>query len=296
MRGLYSRAEKDAATPKRATTAATTTMISSRSARSHLAPHDLISLRTKMHLFRCSENAGGFADSQYPHRMPNTYHKYANPSRMLGGTTATTERHAYDSRQMIPDRSPIRLHESSGTMTSDTSSEAAGNETGEALKPVAAGSNHSSAHKHVGTAATTAKPRANSSPEESPTRRRLQNAESSPKESLTRRRHRNAGSNPKAENANPAKPVPTLKLDEETDAALTLFNTYLKADRARRQHERDVKKAEKAKADAAAKVRRLNNRETSSAEAAEAEAAYRETVNALNLLKQNKQNKPVGAD
>ena len=114
-----------------------------------------------------------------------------------------------------------------------------------------------------------------------------------PKVSVTRRRFSGTDSNRKTENASTAKLVPILTLDEQSTTALTLFNAYLEADRARQQHKRDIKKAERAKTDAALKVRRLNKREAPSADVAEAEAAYRETVNALNRLTQNK---PIKAD
>ena len=74
-------------------------------------------------------------------------------------------------------------------------------------------------------------------------------------------------------------------LDDETAAALTLYNTYLVADREQQAHERALKKAEKAKDDAAAAVRKLNDRKAPAAETAEAEARYRETVEALQRLR-----------
>ena len=64
-------------------------------------------------------------------------------------------------------------------------------------------------------------------------------------------------------------------LDDETAAALTLFNTYLVAHREQQAHERALKKAEKAKDEAAAAVRKLNDKKASSSETAAAEAAYR---------------------
>ena len=74
-------------------------------------------------------------------------------------------------------------------------------------------------------------------------------------------------------------------LDDETAAALTLYNTYLVADREQQAHERALKKAEKAKDDAAAAVRKLNDRKAPAAETAEAEARYREAVDALQRLR-----------
>ena len=74
-------------------------------------------------------------------------------------------------------------------------------------------------------------------------------------------------------------------LDDETAAALTLYNTYLIADREQQAHERALKKAEKAKDDAAAAVRKLNDRKAPAAETAEAEARYREAAEALQRLR-----------
>ena len=84
--------------------------------------------------------------------------------------------------------------------------------------------------------------------------------------------------------ADPARGA-TQTLDDETAAALTLYNTYLIADREQREHERAVRKAEKAKDEAAAAIRKLNERKASAAETAEAEAAYRETLAALQSLR-----------
>ena len=67
------------------------------------------------------------------------------------------------------------------------------------------------------------------------------------------------------------------KLDDETTAALTLFNEYVEADRERTQREKRIKKAERAKDEAAATVKKLNER-GSAEEKAEAEAAYREAA------------------
>jgi len=74
-------------------------------------------------------------------------------------------------------------------------------------------------------------------------------------------------------------------LDEETAAALTLYNTYLIADREQQAHKKAVKKAEQAKDAAAATVRKLHERKASGTEAAEAEKAYREAVEALQRLR-----------
>ena len=79
-----------------------------------------------------------------------------------------------------------------------------------------------------------------------------------------------------------AKPRP---LDDETAAALTLFNTYLVADREQQAHERALKKAERAKDEAAAAVRELNDRKVPASEVVPAEDAYREAAEALRRLR-----------
>ena len=75
------------------------------------------------------------------------------------------------------------------------------------------------------------------------------------------------------------------QLDEATASALTLFNTYLIADREQQAHERAVRQAEKAKDEAAAKVRKLHERKASGADTAAAEAAYREALDTLRRLR-----------
>ena len=84
-------------------------------------------------------------------------------------------------------------------------------------------------------------------------------------------------------------------LDDETAAALTLFNTYLVAHREQQAHERALKKAEKAKDEAAAAVRKLNDKKASSSETAAAEAAYREAADALRRLRDGDQAAPQDA-
>ena len=80
--------------------------------------------------------------------------------------------------------------------------------------------------------------------------------------------------------------VPTHRpLDDETAAALTLYNTYLIADREQRAHERALRKAEKAKDEAAAAVRKLNDSKAPAADTAEAEAKYREAAETLQHLR-----------
>lgn len=85
-------------------------------------------------------------------------------------------------------------------------------------------------------------------------------------------------------------------LDEETAAALTLYNTYLVADREQQAHERAIKKAEKAKDEAAAAVRKLNDRKAPAARTAEAEATYREAVEALRRLREGDAPAPQADD
>ena len=73
-------------------------------------------------------------------------------------------------------------------------------------------------------------------------------------------------------------------LDDETTAALTLFNEYVDADRERTRREKRVKKAERAKDEAAAGVRKANE-SGSAEEKAAAEAAYREAQDAFKKIR-----------
>ena len=73
-------------------------------------------------------------------------------------------------------------------------------------------------------------------------------------------------------------------LDDETTAALTLFNEYVDADRERTRREKRVKKAERAKDEAAARVKKLGER-GSAEEKAAAEAAYREASEAWKRIR-----------
>ena len=73
-------------------------------------------------------------------------------------------------------------------------------------------------------------------------------------------------------------------LDDETTAALTLFNEYVDADRERTRREKRVKKAERAKDEAAAAVRKAGERGTPEEKAA-AEAAYREAQDAYKRIR-----------
>lgn len=73
-------------------------------------------------------------------------------------------------------------------------------------------------------------------------------------------------------------------LDDETSAALTLFNEYVDADRERTRREKRIKKAERAKDEAAARVKKLASG-GSAEEKAEAEAAYREASEAWKKIR-----------
>ena len=85
-------------------------------------------------------------------------------------------------------------------------------------------------------------------------------------------------------------------LDDETAAALTLYNTYLVADREQQAHERALKKADRVKDEAAKVVRRLNEQKAPTAETAAAEAKYRESVEALRRLRDGDTAISEGAD
>ena len=105
-------------------------------------------------------------------------------------------------------------------------------------------------------------------------------------------KRQSGGSARKRESPAPAAPA----VDEETAAALTLFNAYLTADREQQAHERALKKAEKAKDEAAAAVRKLNDKKASSSETAAAEAAYREAAEALRRLRDGDTAAPEDSD
>lgn len=85
-----------------------------------------------------------------------------------------------------------------------------------------------------------------------------------------------------------AEPDTAPALDDETTAALTLFNEYVDADRERTRREKRIKKAERAKDDAAARVKKLAER-GSAEEKAEAEAAYREASEAWKQIRDGKE-------
>ncbi len=103
--------------------------------------------------------------------------------------------------------------------------------------------------------------------------------------STTKRNARNRTQAREPRHQGPTAGTIASPLDDETAAALTLYNTYLVADREQQAHERALKKAEKAKDDAAAAVRKLNDRKAPAAETAEAEARYREAAEALQRLR-----------
>ena len=77
-------------------------------------------------------------------------------------------------------------------------------------------------------------------------------------------------------------------LDDETTAALTLFNEYMAADRERIQREKRLKKAERAKDDAATLVKKLS-KGGSSKERNEAEAAYLAAAEKWTALRDGKE-------
>jgi hypothetical protein len=77
-------------------------------------------------------------------------------------------------------------------------------------------------------------------------------------------------------------------LDDETTAALTLFNEYVKADRERTLREKRVRKAERAKDEAAAAVKKLGAG-GSAEEKADAEEAYRAAAERWKALRDGKE-------
>ncbi|NCG36454.1 MAG: hypothetical protein GWP48_02860 [Actinobacteria bacterium] len=84
-------------------------------------------------------------------------------------------------------------------------------------------------------------------------------------------------------------------LDDETHAALTLYNEYVKADRERSQREKRVKKAERAKEEAAALVKKLSA-SGSADEKAAADAAYREANDAWRKQRDGEEPEPAAAE
>ncbi len=79
-----------------------------------------------------------------------------------------------------------------------------------------------------------------------------------------------------------------IPVDDETRAALLLFNERLEAAAAEERAAKRVAKAERAKTEAAATVRKLNDDPRASAEdKAEAEAAYKVAVDNFNTIRDN---------
>ena len=89
----------------------------------------------------------------------------------------------------------------------------------------------------------------------------------------------------------PARPV-----DDETAAALTLFNEYLNADREREQRARRLKKAERAKDEAAAAVRKLEGTDAAAETKAEAEGEYRKAADTWMRLRDGKEPGPAAEE
>ena len=79
-----------------------------------------------------------------------------------------------------------------------------------------------------------------------------------------------------------------IQVDDETRAALLLFNERVEATAAQERGAKRVAKAERAKDEAAAVVRKLGDNPDATAEQkAEAEAAYKEAVAAFQTVKEN---------
>ena len=79
-----------------------------------------------------------------------------------------------------------------------------------------------------------------------------------------------------------------IQVDDETRAALLLFNERVEASAAKARGAKRVAKAERAKDEAAAVVRKLGENPGASAEdKANAEAAYKEAVAEYNTIKEN---------
>lgn len=85
-------------------------------------------------------------------------------------------------------------------------------------------------------------------------------------------------------------------LDDETTAALTLFNEYVAADRERERKARRVKKAERAKDEAAAAIKRLEDKGGSAEDKAAAETTYRESLAAWQRLRDGEEPEEQRAD
>jgi hypothetical protein len=82
-------------------------------------------------------------------------------------------------------------------------------------------------------------------------------------------------------------PVSTeIQVDDETRAALLLFNERVEATAAEERAAKRIAKAERAKDEAAAAVRKTNDNANASAEEkAAAEASYKEAVDSLQAIK-----------
>ncbi len=79
-----------------------------------------------------------------------------------------------------------------------------------------------------------------------------------------------------------------IPVDDETRAALLLFNERLEASAAADRAAKRIAKAERAKTEAAAAVRKVGDNPNASAEEkAEAEARYKEAVDAFNTIRDN---------
>ena len=76
-----------------------------------------------------------------------------------------------------------------------------------------------------------------------------------------------------------------IQVDDETRAALLLFNERVEATAANERGAKRVAKAERAKDEAAAVVRKLAETDASAEAKAEAETAYKEAVASYNTLK-----------
>jgi hypothetical protein len=77
-----------------------------------------------------------------------------------------------------------------------------------------------------------------------------------------------------------------IQVDDETRAALLLFNERVEATAAQERGAKRVAKAERAKDEAAAVVRKLNENPDASAEAkSEAEAVYKAALDSYNSIK-----------
>ena len=77
-----------------------------------------------------------------------------------------------------------------------------------------------------------------------------------------------------------------IQVDDETRAALLLFNERVEAAAAKERGAKRLAKAERAKDEAAATVRKLgDNADASAEEKAAAEAAYKEAVASYNMIK-----------